>query len=62
MHFLTATCGQVRLDIGAKKNCFDILLADSKMNTPSNILEAYCDILHVPVMAPFIRWTPYPKA
>jgi hypothetical protein len=56
LHFLTATCGQVRLDIGAKKICFDILLADSKMTTSSGPLVAYCDVHHVSRMVSFIGW------
>jgi hypothetical protein len=47
-----------------QKFCFDVLLEDTKMNTPYDISEAYCDVRHVPMMAPFITWCqlPYLKA
>jgi hypothetical protein len=49
------------------KILIDVLLADSKMTkmtTSSDISEAYCDVYHVSVMVPFIRWcqSPYLKA
>jgi hypothetical protein len=47
-----------------RKFCFDILLAALKMITSSNVSAAYCDVYHISVMDPFIRWhqSPYPKA
>jgi hypothetical protein len=56
LHFQSATCGQVRLDIGAENFRYDVLLADSKMTTFSCVSAAHYDVHHVSTMALSIRW------